>query len=91
MHEEIKPLGAKQRTNNKFISHMASTLGFESDCLQSNDVYLDIIYLSKFGSNSCYIHFDALQCIFKGFNCGTLLPIQEKGNGIASYLVSELW
>ena len=31
MHEEIKPLGAKQRTNNKFISHMASTLGFESD------------------------------------------------------------
>ena len=31
MYEEIKPLGAKQRTNNKFISHMASTLGFESE------------------------------------------------------------
>ena len=59
--------------------------------LKSNDLFLDRTSLRKFGSNSCYIHFDALQCIFNGFNCGTLLPIQEKSNGIASYLVSELW
>ena len=31
MHGEKKFLGAKQRTNNKFTSHMASTLGFESE------------------------------------------------------------
>ena len=31
MHGEKKFLGAKQRTNNRFTSHMASTLGFESE------------------------------------------------------------
>ena len=31
MHEEIKPLGAKQRTNNKFTSHMVSTPRFECE------------------------------------------------------------
>ena len=57
--------------------------------LTSNDLFLDIfkISLGSFGSNSCYIHFDVLQCILNGFSCCTLLPIQEKGIGIVSYLV----
>ena len=48
------------------------------------------ISLGSFGSNSCYIHFDVLQCILNGFSCCTLFPIQEKGIGIVSYLVSKL-
>ena len=58
----------------------------------SNDLFLDIfkISLGSCGSNSCYIHFDVLQCILNGFSCCTLLPIPEKVIGILSYLVSKL-
>ena len=58
----------------------------------SNDLFLDIfkISLGSFGSNSCYIHFDVLQSIRNGFSCFTLFPIQDKGIGILSYLVSKL-
>ena len=45
--------------------------------------------LGSFGSNSCFIHFDVLQCILNGFSCCTLLPIQEKGIGIVSYLLES--
>ena len=33
---------------------------------------------------------DVLQCILNGFSCYTLLPIQEKGIAIVSYLASKL-
>ena len=60
--------------------------------LTSNDLFLDIfkISLGSFGSNSCYILFNVLQCILYGFSCCTLLPIREKGIGIVSYLASKL-
>ena len=48
------------------------------------------ILFGSFGSNSCYVHFDVLQCILNGSSCCTLLPIQGKGIGIVSYLVLKL-
>ena len=49
--------------------------------LMLNDLFLDIskISLGSFGSNSCCIYFDVLQCIFNDFYCCSLLPTQEKG------------
>ena len=99
---EKKNLSEQSRepaTNSSHIWHHAgiwtrATLGggeFFSFRSTMTSGFLDIISLGSFGSSSCcYIYFDVLQCIFNGFNCGTLLQIQEKGNGIASYLLSEL-
>ena len=48
------------------------------------------VSLGSFGSNSCCIYFDVLQCIFNDFYCYSLLPTQEKSIEIGRYLVSEL-
>ena len=48
--------------------------------LKLNDLFLNIfeISLSSFGWNTCYIHFDVLQCIFNGVCYYALLPIQNR-------------
>ena len=43
--------------------------------------------------NSCHLHFDVLHCIFNGFLCSVLLPIQKKDQctGFKNHLVLTCW
>ena len=67
----------------------SSALPTELILLRSNvgNVPRHNIPWSVLAQTPAYIHFDVLQCVFNGFNCGgTLLPIEEQGLGLHATL-----